>query len=198
MKHTLAWLQRAENFIMGGAFIIMVIALFIQVVNRNVTKLPLPWTEEIAVYSMIYLVLLGTEAGLRDGTQIQITAVVDRFTGRVKLGLQIVAKLVVVVFSVLMAHASFGVVAAQASSGQTSPVLKVPMYFPFGAFLLAFTIITIVQTAALILLIRAFIANDPDIALGAVAVNPDEVEEITAALGIDTKGSSENESEANR
>jgi len=191
MRTTLKWLQRAENFIMGGAFIIMVAALFIQVVNRNVTKLALPWPEEVAVYSMIYLVLLGTEAGLRDGTQIQITAIVDRFRGRVKLGIQIVAKLVVVAFSGAMAYASFGVIAAQAQSGQTSPVLRLPMYVPFGAFLLAFTIIFLVQGYALIVLVKAFIANDPDASVGVVPDSPDEVEEITAALGLNETADSE-------
>ena len=185
MKTTLKWLQHAEDLIMGGAFIIMVVALFIQVVNRNITKLPLPWPEEVAVYSMIYLVMLGTEAGLRDGTQIQITAIVDKFNGRVKLGIQIVAKLVLVVFAGAMAYASFGVVAAQASSGQTSPVLRVPMYVPFGAFLLAFTIIFVVQLYALVVLIKVFIANNPDATIGLVPDSPDEVEEIVAAMGLD-------------
>lgn len=195
MKTTLRWLQRAENFIMGSAFIIMVAALFIQVVNRNITKLPLPWADEVAVYSMIYLVLLGTEAGLRDGTQIQITAIVDRFTGRVKLGIQIVAKLVLVAFAGAMAYASFGVVAAQAASGQTSPVLRLPMYVPFGAFLLAFTIIFLVQGYALIVLVKAFIANDPDATAGMVPDAPDEVEEITAALGLDETADSDSAEE---
>lgn len=198
MKQTLTWLQRAENLILGAAFIMMVLAMFTQVVNRNFTKLPLPWTEEVAVYSMIYLVMLGTEAGLRDGTQIQITAVVDKFKGRTKLGIQLVAKLIVVLFSGVMAWASFGVVSAQASSGQTSPVLRVPIFLPFGAFLLAFTVIVIVQTVALIRLVRAFVANDPDLALGAVATNPDEVEEISAALGVESEIDGANDTETNR
>ncbi len=195
MKTTLTWLQRAENLIMGSAFIIMVIVLFIQVLNRNITKLSMPWTEEIAVYSMIYLVMLGTEAGLRDGTQIQITAIVDRFHGRAKLGIQIVAKAVVVAFSGAMAYASFGVVAAQAASGQTSPVLRIPIYVPFAAFLLAFTIIFAVQLAALVVLIKAFITNDAEASLGVVPETPDEVQELSVALGLEASGGSKHAEE---
>ena len=41
-------------------FAIMVICYFISVVNRNIIKGSMPWTEELAVYSMVYMALLGT------------------------------------------------------------------------------------------------------------------------------------------
>lgn len=160
MKKIIHVLNQAENAILGGTFIVMVVALFIQVVNRNVTKLPLAWPEEVAIYCMIYLVMLGTEAGLRDGTQISVTAVVDRLKGRAKLGLQIFAKLIVVVFSSYMLAAAFRLVGNQIRTGQTSPVLKLPMWVPFGAFLLAFGIIVVVQTFTLIVMCIAFVKND--------------------------------------
>ena len=61
-------------------FVAMVIAYFISVVNRNFIKASMPWTEEVAMYSMIYMALLGTEVGLRDGTQVAVTAVIENST----------------------------------------------------------------------------------------------------------------------
>lgn len=78
MKKVLNALTKIENVIMVVTFIIMVCTSFAQVVNRNIFKLPISWFDEAAVYSMIYMVLIGTEVGLRDGTQIAVTAIVDK------------------------------------------------------------------------------------------------------------------------
>lgn len=159
---TLAALQRVENLIIIGAFLAMVGAFFLQVLNRNFFQVSMPWLEEIAVFSMIYLALLGTEAGLRDGSQVALTGFVDRFSGWRKLSLQVLAKVVVVIFSIAMLYASLNVVLQQISSGQTSSALGAPMWFPFGAFLLAFAIIVPVQIAALIALFRHRSSGDDE------------------------------------
>ena len=72
MKKILGYLQKIENGILIASFTSMVVFSFAQVVNRNLIKAPIAWFEEVALYSMIYMVLLGTEAGLRDGTQIRV------------------------------------------------------------------------------------------------------------------------------
>lgn len=41
---------------------------------------------------MIYMTLLGTEIGLRDGSQIAVTALVNKFKGVSKLFIQIISK----------------------------------------------------------------------------------------------------------
>lgn len=76
--------QKIEDIIMVITFIIMVISSFAQVINRNIFKIPISGFEEAAKYSMVYMVLLGTEMGLRDGTQISVTAIVDILKGKTK------------------------------------------------------------------------------------------------------------------
>ena len=73
-------LTKAENGIMFAAFAVMVASSFAQVVNRNFFKLPITWFDEASTYCMIYMALIGTEIGLRDGTQIAVTAVVEKFS----------------------------------------------------------------------------------------------------------------------
>lgn len=69
MKKVLHALQSLEKWIIVIAFVIMVVAIFCQVVNRNIFKIPVSGFEEAAKYSMAYMVLLGTELGLRDGAR---------------------------------------------------------------------------------------------------------------------------------
>ena len=68
IKKALSYITNVEYAIMVVTFVAMVIAYFISVVNRNFIKASMPWTEEVAMYSMIYMALLGTEVGLRDGS----------------------------------------------------------------------------------------------------------------------------------
>ena len=81
MKSALKKLQYIENLIIVVSFAVMVTCSFLSVVNRNFIKLSTPWFDELSTFAMIYMALLGTEAGLRDGSQIAVTALVNKFNG---------------------------------------------------------------------------------------------------------------------
>ena len=67
MKKLLQYLQKAEDGILIGTFVVMVLASFAQVLNRNLFHLGISWFEELARYCMVYMALIAAEAGLRDG-----------------------------------------------------------------------------------------------------------------------------------
>lgn len=96
------------------------------------------------------MALLATEIGLRDHTQLAITAVTDRMKGIVSRIVRIAAKLVVAVFSGVCLVSSFTILQTQIASGQVSPGLRLPMYIPYFALTLSFGIITVVQGAMLV------------------------------------------------
>ena len=150
MKKTLQYLQTLEKWIIVIAFAIMVLACFIQVVNRNVFRIPVSGFEEAAKYSMVYMVLLGTELGLRDGTQISIQGVVDKLPEKARKIIRVIARLIVIIFAAVMTKSGWAMVMKQAKIGQTSPGLGIPMYIPYFALVLGFGLITIVQSGYLI------------------------------------------------
>lgn len=152
--------QKIENMIMVVTFIIMVTSCFAQVVNRNIFQIPVSGFEEAAKYSMVYMVLLGTEMGLRDGTQISVTAVVDMLKGTTRKVVMILSKGIVVLVSVALFYQSMGLVQRQIISGQLSPGLQIPMSVPYFALVLSFGIITLVQGFTLIMMITGKIDLD--------------------------------------
>lgn len=155
MRKGLKICQKMECWFIVLAFGVMVLAAFIQVFNRNITQISsLTGLEELSKYCMIYMVLLGTELGLRDGTQIAVTALVDRAKGLVKKVLLIVAKSIVVVFSAVMCYQGFTLVQQQIVSGQKSPGLQIPMSVPYGALVISFGVITLVQGITVVLMIK--------------------------------------------
>ena len=52
MKKLLSCVTSAEYAVMVAAFVAMVASYFISVLNRNFIQASMPWTEEIAIYSM--------------------------------------------------------------------------------------------------------------------------------------------------
>lgn len=150
MKYILEKLQSLEKLVIALGFAIMVVASFIQVVNRNVFKIPVTGFEEASKYAMVYMVLLATELGLRDGTQISINGVVDKLHGLFGRIVRIISKLIVIIFSSVMLRAGIAMVTRQFKINQTSPGLGMPMWIPYMAIVLGFGLITIVQFAALI------------------------------------------------
>lgn len=105
IKKLLSYVTKVEYAIMIIAFIAMVAAYFVAVINRNFIKASMPWTEEVAMYSMIYMALLGTEVGLRDGTQVAVTAIIEKLHGITKKVVSIVEQIVLEIFTAVMLKA---------------------------------------------------------------------------------------------
>ena len=148
IKKALSYITNVEYAIMVVTFVAMVIAYFISVVNRNFIKASMPWTEEVAMYSMIYMALLGTEVGLRDGTQVAVTAVIENFTELQKV-VSIIEQIVLEIFFRNVKSRS-GTVHSSRLDRQTTPVLKVPMSVMYFSLVLTFALILVIQAVVLV------------------------------------------------
>jgi TRAP-type C4-dicarboxylate transport system permease small subunit len=157
MKRLLKTVQSCEETIIVASFVIMVIATFTQVVNRNFVGAGISWLEEVSRYCMIYMALLATELGLRDGTQISVTAVTDKLPPRGRLALKIVSHAIVIGFSAAVFLTSLVLLEKQIAFGAHSAGLGMPMYIPYFALPLSFALIALVQAARLAnLILEAF------------------------------------------
>lgn len=163
MKKILKVLTNVENSIMVVTFVIMVICSFAQVVNRNFLKIPITWFDEASTFCMIYMALIGTELGLRDGTQIAVTALVDKLNGIYKQGVDIIAKTIVLIFSSTIFISAIKMVNKQIETGQTSPALGLPMAIPYFALVISFGMIVIIQVTIVIEMIINMIKNNSKI-----------------------------------
>ena len=149
IKKALSYITNVEYAIMVVTFVAMVIAYFISVVNRNFIKASMPW-KEVAMYSMIYMALLGTEVGLRDGTQVAVTAVIEKLHGVTKKIVSIIEQIILEIFSFVMLKAGLALFSKQLQTGQTTPVLKVPMSVMYFSLVLTFALILVIQAVVLV------------------------------------------------
>jgi TRAP-type C4-dicarboxylate transport system permease small subunit len=71
IQHTLAVLNRRfAQFIFivaAGLLVFLSVTLFIQVISRYVIRQPLPWTEELARYALVWFAVLAAAAGAWSG-----------------------------------------------------------------------------------------------------------------------------------
>lgn len=139
-----------ENAVMVITFAVMVIAYFISVVNRNIIKGSMPWTEELAVYCMVYMALLGMEVGLRDGTQVSVTAFTAKLRGVAAKAVWVIGQAIMLIFIFMMFKYGLALVTKQLSTGQTSPVMKIPMWSLYLSLVISFGITLVVQIVLLI------------------------------------------------
>lgn len=162
MKKVANVLQKMEDIIMVVTFAVMVLCMFGSVVNRNLIKsVGFAWFEELAKYCMVYMVMVGTEIGLRDNTQIRVTALVDKLKGRVKLIVQIVSQIIIVGFAGIMCFYGVKLVLMQVTLGQTTPLLGWPMTVPYAALVVGFGGMVVVQSWTLVRMLVALIKNEP-------------------------------------
>jgi TRAP-type C4-dicarboxylate transport system permease small subunit len=70
------------------AFAVMLVLVTSQVVFRYVLQVSVPWTEEAARWFYAWQIFLGSTLAMRDRLHLQITVLLDRFSGRPKVFLE--------------------------------------------------------------------------------------------------------------
>ena len=147
IKKLLSYVTKVEYAIMIVAFVAMVAAYFVAVVNRNFIKASMPWTEEVAMDSMIYMALLGTEVGLRDGTQVAVTAIIEKLHGTTKKVISILkdsAKSSAMILFIIAASTAFSWVFTFSGASQALVNAVISMHLNSALFCFVVAIILLI------------------------------------------------------
>ena len=150
MKTLIPGLIRIERSLVIFFFAVMVLASVFQVINRNLLHIPIGWSEELARYCMVWMALLGTQIGLRQGTQMSIEVFVKRLKGNAYVAVSLLSDTLVCVFSFVVFGYSLDLITMQLKSGQLSAAMKVPMVLPYSAMTLCFLVTGITQLVKII------------------------------------------------
>jgi len=117
----------------------MTLSVLLGVLFRYVLKSPLPWSEELARYLMIWCACIGTSVAYREGSHFAITLIIDKFHGSLGRGLTKIAQFMVFVFFVIVAVE--GIILLSGLEGQTTPAMQIPMSVPYMVIPIACLII---------------------------------------------------------
>lgn len=118
-----------------------------QIITRYVLNNPSTVSEDLLIYSFVWMALLGTAYvfGKKDHmTMVFFRQKLERKSPKLKMGLNIMTELVVIIFSALVLVLG-GVQISMLAMGQISPALGIPMGYIYLALPLS-GIITIIYS----------------------------------------------------
>lgn len=83
-------------------FICLLVAATLQVLSRYVLEAPLPWTEELARFLLVWVAFLGSASVTRRKMHIAVEFLSSKFTGKVAGVINILLYLVMVIFLAIL------------------------------------------------------------------------------------------------
>jgi len=120
-------------------FAAIVVVVFAQVVSRFVFNAPFSWSEELARYLQVWLILLASAACVRRGLHLTVDYAVHSLGPRLERAMRLLALAGVIFFLGVVIVSGIALIGATAN--QTTPALEIPirvvyLALPIGALLM--------------------------------------------------------------
>jgi TRAP-type transport system small permease protein len=135
MKTAVDWCHRLLVWLMIGSVAVLVVPVTMQIVSRYTDLIPAYiWTEELARFMFIWMVMLGAMIGVREGTHFEVD-VWPALGPRPNALLRIVSGVLVLVFAVVFVW--WGIEFTRFGWDQLSEIAELPMWTIFIAWPIA-------------------------------------------------------------
>lgn len=126
-------LDRIEKCSIILLTLIMVFLVSLQVLNRFILHLAMPWTEETARYVFIWLVFLSASYATHKKAHIGVEIVVNKLSNKWKKTFLFMMHIACLAFSLMLVLGGIRIVWMQNEMSQLSPAMGIPMYLPYLA-----------------------------------------------------------------
>ena len=148
-------LDSSLEFLVIAVVAVLVVDVLWQVFTRFILKNPSTWTEELAVFMLIWVSLLGSAVALGRGAHLGIDYFVGKLSPRKRLYTEIFVFLCISAFSLaVMVIGGIELVSNTLELGQVSPALGVKVGYVYlavpisGFFLVLYSVIGLVERLA--------------------------------------------------
>ena len=121
--------------------LLMVVFVLLQVVSRYCLPFSLSWTEELARFTMLWVVFLGASHIAKASSYIRVDFIVEKLPVAMKKGVLIFSKLVILASALCVAYYSFKVFTATGVIGEVSPSVQLPMIIPRSSMIIGLTLV---------------------------------------------------------
>ncbi len=135
--------RRFEETACAVLLSVMGAMIFLQVIMRYVFSNPLSWTDEIAVYCMVWSVYLGGALAVRERAHIRVLNGILAFGGRVSLALVVFSDALWAAINVLLVWQGLILEASFWSQPYVSPALGIDQKWPYLIVPLGFALMTL-------------------------------------------------------
>lgn len=120
---------KVQALLTGCLLVLLTAVVFLQVIARKLFPIPMPWTEEIAKLSLIWLTYLGLAATFQRGFHIRID-LIDNFlnTEWARRTLDFLINILGILFGIMIMYYSYVYLKEQLEFGQHTSILQIPMW----------------------------------------------------------------------
>ena len=122
-------------------FTVIIFTVFLQVVARYVFNSPPAWSEELARYCQVWMVLLTSSICIRKGSHLAVDYLTHHLNDRHKRLLGIFSHLLIIFY--LGAVLYYGFILLQVGQFQYSPAMEIRMIFMYLVFPIAYSMMLI-------------------------------------------------------
>jgi TRAP-type C4-dicarboxylate transport system permease small subunit len=133
MKNALVSAARAVEVLVDvlsrAAVVAMTLLVLVQIVLRYILNVPLAWVEEMTVFLMIWMAFMGAAVGVRRGTHIAMTMLVERLPRGLARIIFYVSTVAIIAFAGVVVWQ--GLLLMISVGNQRSAALGVPMIYPY-------------------------------------------------------------------
>jgi C4-dicarboxylate transporter, DctQ subunit len=137
-------LNMAETFVVVTCMITASGVLLINVVLRYCFNSGFSWTEEYIIFAMVWVAFVGSSICVRKRAHVAMRLLVDKIRNdRARNFYEMGLIWVTIFFSVSAGLLGLRHVLFLIATGQTSAALRLPMYIPYLAIPVGFTLITL-------------------------------------------------------
>jgi len=131
-------ISKLASAVLVVAMAIIAITIPITVFSRYVLKNTPIWTDETALFALVWASMMGAAVGLRKGYQVGIRTLIEKAPKTVSAVLEAVGFVFMIVFFAVLVY--FGLKQTLVNTRQLSAAMRVPMAIPYAALPLGFAI----------------------------------------------------------
>lgn len=141
MRRSFKWfVQHFEELFAGIGLCMMSILVFAQVVMRYVFHTPMSWSDEIAVYCMLWSVYLSASWAVRERAHIRVMNLIQLFPARVALWLTYLSDFIWLLFAIFICWQGILLNQSLWQRKYESPVLGIDQKWPYLVIAVGFAL----------------------------------------------------------
>lgn len=135
--------RHLEELLAGICVLVMTTLVFLQVVLRYVFNAPTSWSDEIAVYAMLWSVYLSCSWAVRERAHIRVMNFINLFPRVIAAGLSVLSDLIWFVFGIFLTWQSVLLEISFWENKYESPALGIDQKWPYLCLVVGFGLMTL-------------------------------------------------------
>jgi TRAP-type transport system small permease protein len=137
MRTTLSLIHRLLNWLLAASVAVLIIPVLLQIFSRYVGFIPrYIWTEEMARFFFIWMIMLGAMIGVREGTHFDVDLLPD-LSPRWNAALRGIMHLAILFFALIFVYYGYQFTKEAIDGERTSELADLPLWLIFVAWPLA-------------------------------------------------------------